>query len=1478
MVEVGLATTIAITLGGAVFQELSSRGIDLAKVAKNKKDAQKRIQVTLEKALRAFASEHPAISASLFDSEFLMKAEPEILRLFQTRNERPRATELKRLYLDQFSSEVPADEIEEACECFIQKLEEAVESEPIFQQLMDSREISETKKHVGSIQEEMQRGFQSITDSINMQAEEEPLPSAQIDNGLVLSKFGQRATDLLEWPQTLHSGEWIERPELEELDEFISTTELDQQDSNITVLLGSPGCGKSALLARLGSQLREGKTPLLALKADSLPDTIDSLKKLEEYLNLPETIEACLNALTDHGNAVVLIDQLDAISTLMVNNPGRLNALIDLVWTASHNRKVKIILSCRTFEYQYDARFAQLKAQEVHLKSLDWAEVEKVLKSHNISSANWPQEFRDILLTPQHLNIFLRYLSQQGGPQVYSSYRAMLQDIWEHHVVPSGGDAAACAIAGEMSDREELWVPVALFESTHAKEIVSLEQCGILVRQGREKIGFRHQTVFDFARAKSYIRREESLSAYTIERQNSLFIRPILWSALDYLRDLDIHTYTKELETIWSTDNLRTHLRFLLIEFIGRFDTPLAKEIQLLLPLFSDETCRPKILNALSGSKGWFDAIEAEVLPSIMDLDSDTAWLASSILAQGMKHSTARSLSLLKKHWAQRPEMQSGLCWLLINNYIPSEDVDNLLFSLIDLVNIGAWETELAIKAFLKDKPENAAFFLSKVLDKKFENAILEIKEKFVNTPDENTDEIAATIRRNLDNHRPLTSLISSSDWHDLENLVLKAPIELVPIIFSWFAKILDHVAYEGEPYSNCYIEDQCLDSYDREHPSSFMVALRKGVELFASDAPDTFVAFADSWKTNELMGIHRVLIRGYIVLSSISPTTSLNYLLEDPRRFSVGDMSNTSWHSTKLIKALIPQLTQTQAQALENQILSWNPRPYQTRETAEDRRLAMKWNHEDRLVLLNAFPKDQLTPTGIKTLREGRNAGLRLKEESFSTDFQWIGSCMSAEQMEKAKDDDIINLFSILNDSVNDHPRNWKHGGSREASNVFEVFSKNNHERALTIIDQFTPGQQDNPTGAGFKGVVESESLSPENACKLFIRLVDRGCSSDKFKHDCTTALRNMAHKHEGLPDDVCDIIKGWIYEWEPVPDSNRKSEKNGSILWGNGGITMLPGGNYTYLDALTLGLLCRKPPAANAWMNIIVQHLALKENPKVWLAFISRELRWLSLGEAEQASRVVALIYITYPKLLYTEDSVHFLAYAHRWLKCEYFQKYLNQFRDGQWPRGDQAFGELITLRAALYQEDGWTQQQLDDILSQECTSDQLEDLRTGCAWTASGLWENPGKFDTFAEDILTRLAVEPCSEEQAKAMLDMFRKTGPLRHSTSIESLLRAYLGNQTIMCRASNSFLADKLVGILTIAPGVVADIAEGIIVATPKDERSKGVHRDHLVQISLALHRMPEYQERGLTMFENLLTMQAYHAVQALEDLTRYPVK
>jgi hypothetical protein len=184
--------------------------------------------------------------------------------------------------------------------------------------------------------------------------------------------------------------------------------------------------------------------------------------------------------------------------------------------------------------------------------------------------------------TPQHLSFFLENYSRSPNAPIFSNYQAMLDDVFTQRVmrVQHLGPKAITAcekVATEMSNSEELWIARSVFDTVYSDQIDGLLAAGIL-RQDGLRIGFRHQTLFDYARTRAFTSGTQSLSEYVLERQDALFVRSTLWAALQALRSSAGSRCHDEFSRLWRS-SLRIHLKSMLITFLGQVVDPDLEEV-----------------------------------------------------------------------------------------------------------------------------------------------------------------------------------------------------------------------------------------------------------------------------------------------------------------------------------------------------------------------------------------------------------------------------------------------------------------------------------------------------------------------------------------------------------------------------------------------------------------------------------------------------------------------------------------------------------------------------------------------------------------------------------------------------------------------------------------------------------------------------------------------------------------------------------
>jgi hypothetical protein len=252
----------------------------------------------------------------------------------------------------------------------------------------------------------------------------------------------------------------------------------------------------------------------------------------------------------------------------------------------------------------------------------------------------------------------------------------MLDDLWLQRVTnpegPEGRSALLLEMADLMAESETLWLPMARFED-RIELVRHIVAQGILsLSENGSRVGFQHQTLFEHARARAFAQGHGSLSAYALKRQDSLFIRPTLWSSLRYLRDASTSTYEEEMERLLGAA-LRLHVRYLLIDFLGQVQEPSDREMIWLVRFLEAPEFRNKVLFSISGNNGWFRRLASGHLPAVMNLDPNFAWPVVNVLQRALPFGRQECLDLINRHWMP-DKTKDSLTWSALRDLSEWDD------------------------------------------------------------------------------------------------------------------------------------------------------------------------------------------------------------------------------------------------------------------------------------------------------------------------------------------------------------------------------------------------------------------------------------------------------------------------------------------------------------------------------------------------------------------------------------------------------------------------------------------------------------------------------------------------------------------------------------------------------------------------------------------------------------------------------------
>jgi nucleoside phosphorylase len=1293
------------------------------------------------------------------------------------------------------------------------------------------------------------------------------------------------SVDLLAWEKTLPNGRWMERPEQESIEARF------QLNSSSTVLLGEPGSGKSALLSKIASDLLDRGASVFALKADFLPTEVGAETDLQRVLQLPAPPSDLILRLATLEPVYVFIDQLDALASQLDLRSGRLNVLLNMVRRIGSIANVHVLLSARTFEFNHDVRLRAIKAEAVTLELPPWHEVRERLAEVGIDPDVWPEKARDVTRIPQALKTFVALVSS-GRTEPFSTYQAMLEQLW-HDRIASADDSEhlitlASDLAGLMAEEEALWLAASRFDD-RLNSLTGLESLGFIVRsENNLSVAFSHQTVFDYVLARTFVRNTGLLSTYVLERQDSLFVRAKVWSALNYLREAEVKSYEREFLEIWKTKDLRRHLRLLLIEFLGQVGHPLDFEKICMSAVLNSPELRIFGLKAIGSSSGWFAHFASTAISDAMSGTDPEAGQALRVLTLNWKTDSERVIRLIKERWLPH-QGRDSYSWMAVSECpLWNDEVEEIAAIVLKRSAISIWQVEHTAMTLAVEQPEVAL----RLIRDKLDFFLVEVKGKPEEAPpfpaDGSEDEKTSWYIRH-DPAKEFEGLLDSMEWNDLPSLAEATPAAFLQYLWPWYVAVflemlarkesegVNHI-YPGRYFLEIDLTPSAAGAASRK---PVMSALQLAIEELAEKSPEDFEKWAEENSNLEILAVQQLIAHGYEVAGSRLAARALAWLLLDQRRFQLGILyghRNTTIH---LVQASAPHWSKEDINRFEKTVLDYRPQvPAHLKDPEQRKRFAdeVRATKKD---LLQAVGVERLTPENRELVAtEQRALGDRFDRSMSRIEGGFIGSPMESAAMTKAKDRDILKIFREIPDSTDwDHPTHWMRGGNIQLSRAFAEFARTDPARGIRLIEQFEPLQQERAAGYALDAMANDAS-NDSHVIEAFLDLHARGFQAEEFRDSAARAIEKIASRKADLSDEVIDILVDWL-RLTPAPTekqvkgedieltsiSKNEDIREGSILWGYGNSSFLPGGNFNILSALASLLLNRKEAGRDRYFAIMDEHFSRERNPNIWKALLYR------LGNAggstpQVVSTFLRKLFDRFPEILATREAVMFLAYAQRWDDQFVFELI------SDWHKADrvflrQAYGELVGLVATVKAKDNWARAQDEIIVS------GTDDVKIGLAHAAVNLWSDE-KLQQRAGEILVAL-LKGASKGLVAAVMDIFRVTDELVPDATTVELLRALADPSTNMSAAPSSFVVERLQALLPHEAELIATIAEKLVAAWRGElgdvRTGTFTAAPKLTDLALTLHRLGGASRRsGVALFEAMIEIDAYGARETLSEI------
>ena len=388
------------------------------------------------------------------------------------------------------------------------------------------------------------------------------------------------------------------------------------------MLEGTAGGGKSCALVQLMEQLEEQDVPCLVIRLDRLADGDHSAQAIGTRLGLPESPAITLGEFAGSQPSVLLLDQLDAISVVSARNQaawGAFNELLDEARTTYPN--MRFLFACRSFDLERDPRLRALvdnqdQVERILLQPLGEEVVRSAITAVDLDPASLNQQQLEILSTPLHLHLLLESANSQDIE--FASVGDLYDAFWKHkaaavserlHGNLSVWSDAVGHLSDELSRRESLVAPsFVLDEYGEALNVLASE--GAVYVQN-DNVGFFHESFFDYAFARAFVRSNGDLVQWLLDDEQHLFRRSQVRQVLDFLRgrESDRGRYMRALRGLLSHHEIRFHIKRLVLDWLGALPDPTADEWRVVEGLA--EELGDHAWAVARNSAPWFDTLHA---------------------------------------------------------------------------------------------------------------------------------------------------------------------------------------------------------------------------------------------------------------------------------------------------------------------------------------------------------------------------------------------------------------------------------------------------------------------------------------------------------------------------------------------------------------------------------------------------------------------------------------------------------------------------------------------------------------------------------------------------------------------------------------------------------------------------------------------------------------------------------------------------
>ena len=262
------------------------------------------------------------------------------------------------------------------------------------------------------------------------------------------------------------------------------------------------------------------------------------------------------------------------------------------------------------------------------------------------------------------------------------------------------------------------------------------------------------------------------------------------------------------------------------------------------------------------------------------------------------------------------------------------------------------------------------------------------------------------------------------------------------------------------------------------------------------------------------------------------------------------------------------------------------------------------------------------------------------------------------------------------------DNPRGWMKGGNVQLSREFASFAKANPERAFKIITKLDP--QFGTRAAGYALAELGEVAGTATFEHAILDLECRGFAGEEYRGSIARGLERVLLRDQPLSDEIVELLSRWLSEpsdpetevdvegndeeslLDTGAEETKRSSHDVSVLWGMGGFSVLPHGNYPILEVLARVYLQRKLP--DQLVELFQRHLTEGDDVRVWGAML-RFVQYVRPDDPTKFRAFLTELFRRYPGLQTSREAAILLAHL-QWVIPGFVENVLLEWRTTRLP----------------------------------------------------------------------------------------------------------------------------------------------------------------------------------------------------------------